>query len=151
MEAISVGLSHSTLTMQKWSILSHPVFGDPSVTNWEKQVLPEGSPLQLSQHRISCPLEISNFFTDWIRGQSCEFKPYSCHLHGESWAKQIPLFWTGITSLHQSSVFEGKLIHWALHDQSPLAVPYMHLGGVLQAPQLINIPLEMDSQWECQY
>lgn len=67
MEAISVGLSHLTLTMQKWSILSRSVFGDSSVISWEKQVLPEGNSLQLFPYGISCPLERSNFCPDWIR------------------------------------------------------------------------------------
>lgn len=60
MEAISVGLSHLTLTTQKWSILSHLVFGDPPVINWEKKTLPEGNSLQLSPYGIGCPLEISS-------------------------------------------------------------------------------------------
>ena len=144
MEAISVGLSHLTLTTQKWSILSHPVFGDPSVINWEKQALPEGNSLQLSPYGISCPLEISNFCTDWISDKAVSLD-------------HIPIFWTGKVGQNKSHNF-GL---WSAHLISPLFsggnIEFIELfminhlfqflacswGSSPSAPQLINILLEL--------
>lgn len=137
MEAISVGLSHLTLTTQKWSILSHPVFGDPSVISWEKQALPEGNSLQLSPYGISCLLEISNFCTDWIRvtgkvgqNKSRNFRLWSAHLIS-------PLFSGG-----NIEFIELFMINHLFQFLS------CSCGSSPSAPQLINILLSRDSEWD---